>query len=98
MPWRRSSSSRSPIPNAGAIHLNDGRDAFGRAEPQNGNLGERGQRIAVECHNPESMAGQREATDLAGAGVQHVKQYAFARLDAQRLTSPNILPLMLNSS
>jgi len=80
------------------IHLDDGGNAFGRAEPQHWDLRGRRDGIAVERHHPKDVARESEASDLTGAGVQYVKQDALALLNSDRITGPSILPLMLNRS
>jgi hypothetical protein len=70
---------------AGMIHLHDGRDALGGAEPKYGDIGGRRHRIAVKCHHTKHMSGEGKASRLGGARVQHVKEHALALLHADRL-------------
>src|ERR1700677_972826 len=78
-------------PYAWLIHVNDGGDALGRAEPEHRDLRRRRNRITVQRHDAKDMAGQREASDLACAGIQHVHQDALARFDAQGFAKPKHL-------
>src|SRR6516165_1619154 len=73
-------------PNAGVLHLDDGRDALSCTEPKNRHRHRVWHQVAVERHDLEQMARQRQAADLAGARVQHVEEHALARLDSDRLT------------
>ena len=72
-------------PHAGMIHLNDGGDALGRAEPEHRNLGRRRHGITVERDDTKGVAGQGEAADLASTGIQYMEQDALALLDPERI-------------
>ena len=78
-------------PDARMVHLDDGRDALGRPEPEHRHVLRRRHRIAVERDDFERVSGQREAADFAGAGVQDVEQHAFALLHADGLAVPEHL-------
>ncbi len=67
-------------PDAGVIHFDDGGDALGGAEPEDGDGGGRGHRIAVERDDLEGVAGQREAANFGGAAVEDVEEDALALL------------------
>src|SRR5665213_2522854 len=78
-------------PYTGMIHLNDGADAFGRAEPQHWDLSGRRNGIAVERHHSKDVARQSEASDLACTCIQDVHENALAPLDAERIARPKHL-------
>src|SRR5262245_47021670 len=68
------------------IHVNDGRDAFGCAYPEDRN----GQRIRngvpIERKNLKRVAGQCQTANLSGTPVQDVKEHSFALLYPDRFT------------
>ncbi len=72
-------------PDAGVLHVDDGGDAFGGAEPEDGDGGGSGHRVSVERDDFEGVAGEREAADLGGAGVDDVEEDALAGFDADGL-------------
>ncbi len=67
-------------PDAGMIHLDDGGDALGGAEPEHGDCRGIGHGVAVECDDLELVAGKREAANFGGAAVEDVEQHALAWL------------------
>ena len=69
-------------PDAGMIHLDDGGDALGGAEPEDGHIDRIRHGIAIERDDAERVAGQRQAANLGGAAVQHMKEDALALLHA----------------
>ncbi len=72
-------------PDAGVVHLDDGGDAFGGAEPEDGDGGGSGDGVAVEGDDFEGVAEEREAADLGGAGVDDVEEDTLAGFDADGL-------------
>ena len=68
------------------IHLDDGGNALGCAQPEDGNIDGIRHGIAIERNNPEGVTGKREAANLGGAAVQHMKQDALALLHAHGLS------------
>ena len=71
-------------PDAGMIHFDDGGEALGGSEPEDWNADGLGKRIAIHGDDGEGVAGKGEAANLGGAGVEDVKENAFAGFHADR--------------
>ena len=69
-------------PHAGMIHFDDRGDAFGGAEPEDGDFRGSRNRIAVERDNFESVARKSQAANFGGAAVEDVEEDALAGFDA----------------
>ncbi len=69
-------------PDAGMIHFDDGGEALGGSEPENGNADGLGERVAVHGDDGEGVAGKGEAANLGGAGVEDVEENALAGFHA----------------
>ena len=64
------------------IHFDDGGEALGGSEPEDGNADGLGERVAVHGDDGESVAGKGEAANLGGAGVEDVEEDALAGFHA----------------
>ena len=63
------------------IHLDDGRNAFRRPQPQHRDLRRRWDQIAIQRDNLERMPRQRQASNLGRAAIQNMKQHPLTLFD-----------------
>jgi len=60
-------------PNARMVHLDDGGDPFGRAQPKPWDARRLGKHVSIQGNDHEAVSGQGEAADFGRASIQHVE-------------------------
>src|SRR5271168_2088291 len=70
------------------VHLDDCVDALPRPKKEGLDCLGRRNGVAVERDDLEPVAGKRNAAILDGAGIEQMKEYPLALLDAYRLSGP----------